>query len=60
MAPVRHRACLAAALVALSLAGRTLAQEILSGRFGPGDIVRVDAVDGRLVFERIVEAELVE
>jgi ATP-dependent Clp protease ATP-binding subunit ClpB len=37
-----------------------LAQEILAGRFGPGDIVRVDAVDGRLVFERIVEAELVD
>jgi ATP-dependent Clp protease ATP-binding subunit ClpB len=27
-----------------------LAQEILAGRFGPGDTVRVDVEDGRLVF----------
>jgi len=28
-----------------------LAQEILSGRFGPGDEVRVDVVDGQLSFD---------
>jgi len=27
-----------------------LAQEILAGRFGPGDAVRVDVQDGQLVF----------
>jgi ATP-dependent Clp protease ATP-binding subunit ClpB len=37
-----------------------LAQEILAGRFGPGDIVRVDAAGGQLRFERIVQAELVD
>jgi ATP-dependent Clp protease ATP-binding subunit ClpB len=29
-----------------------LAQEILSGRFGPGDTVNVDVADGRLVFRK--------
>jgi len=29
-----------------------LAQEILSGRFGPGDTIRVDAADRGLVFEK--------
>jgi len=28
-----------------------LAQEILAGRFGPGETIRVDATDGRLVFK---------
>jgi hypothetical protein len=28
------------------------ALELLEGRFGEGDTVRVDAVDGELVFER--------
>ena len=27
-----------------------LAQEILAGRFGPGDVVQVDVQDGQLVF----------
>jgi ATP-dependent Clp protease ATP-binding subunit ClpB len=27
-----------------------LAQEILAGRFGPGDVIQVKAVDGRLIF----------
>ena len=34
-----------------------LAKEILSGRFAPKDIIRVDAVDGRIVFEQVIEAE---
>ncbi len=29
-----------------------LAQQILSGRYGPGDTIRVDAQDGELVFEK--------
>ena len=29
-----------------------LALAILEGRFGPGDTVRVDAIDGELVLER--------
>lgn len=37
-----------------------LAQEILSGKFGPGDIVEVDLQDGRLHFERVLEGELVD
>jgi len=37
-----------------------LAQEILSGHFKPGDTVQVDAVDGKLVFGSVVEAELVD
>jgi ATP-dependent Clp protease ATP-binding subunit ClpB len=36
-----------------------LAREILSGRFAPKDIIRVDAVDGRIAFEQVMEAELV-
>jgi ATP-dependent Clp protease ATP-binding subunit ClpB len=34
-----------------------LAKEILSGRFGPKDIIRVDVEDGRIVFEQVIEAE---
>ncbi|HZU59863.1 MAG TPA: type VI secretion system ATPase TssH, partial [Solirubrobacteraceae bacterium] len=30
-----------------------LALAILEGRFGPGDVVRVDAADGELVLERV-------
>jgi ATP-dependent Clp protease ATP-binding subunit ClpB len=36
-----------------------LAKEILSGRFGPKDIIRVDVEDGRIVFEQVIEAEAV-
>jgi ATP-dependent Clp protease ATP-binding subunit ClpB len=36
-----------------------LAKEILSGRFAPKDIIRVDAVDGRITFEQVMEAEAV-
>ncbi len=36
-----------------------LAKEILSGHFAPKDIIRVDAVDGRIVFEQVIEAEAV-
>jgi ATP-dependent Clp protease ATP-binding subunit ClpB len=36
-----------------------LAKEILSGRFAPKDIIRVDAVDGRIEFEQVMEAEAV-
>ncbi len=36
-----------------------LAKEILAGRFAPKDIIRVDAVDGRIVFEQVMEAEVV-
>jgi ATP-dependent Clp protease ATP-binding subunit ClpB len=36
-----------------------LAKEILSGRFGPKDIIRVDVEDGRIVFEQVMEAEVV-
>ena len=36
-----------------------LAKEILSGRFAPKDIIRVDAVDGRIEFEQVMEAEVV-
>ena len=36
-----------------------LAREILSGRFAPKDIIRVDAVDGRIAFEQVMEAEVV-
>jgi ATP-dependent Clp protease ATP-binding subunit ClpB len=35
-----------------------LAKEILSGRFGPKDIIRVDVEDGRIVFEQVIEAEV--
>jgi ATP-dependent Clp protease ATP-binding subunit ClpB len=34
-----------------------LAKEILSGRFGPKDIIRVDVEDGGIVFEQVIEAE---
>ncbi len=36
-----------------------LAKEILSGRFAPKDIIRVDVEDGRFVFEQVMEAEVV-
>jgi ATP-dependent Clp protease ATP-binding subunit ClpB len=36
-----------------------LAKEILSGRFAPKDIIRVDVVDGRIEFEQVMEAEVV-
>ncbi|TYO99168.1 ATP-dependent Clp protease ATP-binding subunit ClpB [Geothermobacter ehrlichii] len=36
-----------------------LAQEILAGKYLPGDIVRVDVADGRLTFDRIARAEVV-
>ena len=32
-----------------------LAREILSGHFAPKDIIRVDAVDGRISFEQVIE-----
>ena len=34
-----------------------LALELLEGRFAEGDVVRVDAADGELVFERAEAAE---
>ncbi len=34
-----------------------LAKEILSGHFGPKDIIRVDVEDGRFDFEKVIEAE---
>jgi len=37
-----------------------LAQEILAGRFGPGDAIDVELGDGRLDFERVLEGELVD
>jgi ATP-dependent Clp protease ATP-binding subunit ClpB len=36
-----------------------LAQEILAGKFGPGDIIEVGLSDGGLSFERVLEGELV-
>jgi len=36
-----------------------LAKEILSGRFGPKDIIRVDVEDGRIMFEQVIEGEAV-
>ncbi|KAF0102361.1 MAG: ATP-dependent Clp protease ATP-binding subunit ClpB [bacterium] len=36
-----------------------LAKEILSGRFAPKDIIRVDVVDGRIEFQQVMEAEVV-
>jgi len=36
-----------------------LAKEILSGRFGPKDIIRVEVEEGRIVFEQVIEAEAV-
>ncbi|MGK7296815.1 MAG: AAA family ATPase, partial [Candidatus Wenzhouxiangella sp. M2_3B_020] len=35
-----------------------LAQKILSGDYAPGDIVKVDAADGELVFDRAGESEV--
>jgi ATP-dependent Clp protease ATP-binding subunit ClpB len=37
-----------------------LAQEILAGKFSPGDIIDVEIRDGRLEFERILRGELVD
>jgi ATP-dependent Clp protease ATP-binding subunit ClpB len=37
-----------------------LAQEILAGRFAPGDVIEVELVDGALGFERVMEGELVD
>jgi ATP-dependent Clp protease ATP-binding subunit ClpB len=37
-----------------------LAQEILSGRFGPGDLIQVDAGPEGLSFEQLVQAEVVD
>jgi ATP-dependent Clp protease ATP-binding subunit ClpB len=37
-----------------------LAQEILAGKFAPGDIISVEVRDGRLEFERILRGEVVE
>ncbi|WP_462320885.1 AAA family ATPase, partial [Halochromatium sp.] len=37
-----------------------LAQQILAGKFAPGDTIEVDARDGQLLFESLVEGELVE
>ena len=37
-----------------------LAQEILAGKFGPGDLIEVELRDGRLAFERVLEGELVD
>ncbi len=36
-----------------------LAKEILAGRFGPKDVIRVDVEGGRFVFENVIEAEVV-
>ncbi len=36
-----------------------LAKEILSGRFGPKDVIRVDVEGGRFMFENVIEAEAV-
>ncbi len=36
-----------------------LAKEILSGRFAPKEVIRVDVQDGRFVFENVIEAEAV-
>jgi len=37
-----------------------LAQEILAGKFGPGDTVDVELREGRLDFERVLEGELID
>jgi len=34
-----------------------LAKEILAGHFGAKDTVRVDVEGGRIVFERVIEAQ---
>lgn len=36
-----------------------LAQEILSGKFGPGDLIEVGLEHGQLSFERVLQGELV-
>jgi ATP-dependent Clp protease ATP-binding subunit ClpB len=36
-----------------------LAQEILAGKFGPGDAIDVELRDGQLTFERVLEGEVV-
>ncbi|MCF7982926.1 MAG: ATP-dependent chaperone ClpB [Thiohalocapsa sp.] len=38
----------------------SLAQEILAGHFSPGDTIEVDVSDGQLVFEAVVQGELVD
>jgi ATP-dependent Clp protease ATP-binding subunit ClpB len=35
-----------------------LAREILSGRFGPKEVIRIDVEGGRFVFENVIEAEV--
>jgi ATP-dependent Clp protease ATP-binding subunit ClpB len=37
-----------------------LAQEILSGKFGPGDLIDVGLAGGQLTFERVLRGELVD
>ncbi|QGU32088.1 ATP-dependent chaperone ClpB [Thermochromatium tepidum] len=37
-----------------------LAQEILSGKFGPGDLIEVGLKNNRLTFERVLRGELVD
>ena len=37
-----------------------LAQEILAGRFGPGDVIEVEVDNGVLVFEKVLEGEIVD
>ncbi len=37
-----------------------LAQEILSGKFGPGDLVEVDVREGQLTFKQVLQGELVD
>jgi len=37
-----------------------LAQEILAGKFGPGDLIEVGYADGALTFERVLAGELVD
>ncbi|NEX16631.1 MAG: ATP-dependent chaperone ClpB [Halochromatium sp.] len=37
-----------------------LAQQILAGKFAPGDTIEVDARDGQLLFESVIEGELVD
>jgi len=37
-----------------------LAQEILTGKFGPGDRIEVGLRDGHLTFEQVIEGELVD
>ncbi len=37
-----------------------LAQEILAGRFGPGDLIEVGYANGGLTFDAVVEGELVD